>query len=88
MRAQPLLAVSDVQASSRWYQHLLGCKSGHGGNEYERLVDPKLHKSDYGSDGLIIQLHDWDINHHHAPIGDKNARPLGNGVLLWFEVDG
>jgi catechol 2,3-dioxygenase-like lactoylglutathione lyase family enzyme len=31
MRVQPLIAVRDVEASSRWYQSLLGCKSGHGG---------------------------------------------------------
>ena len=35
MRPQPLIAVSDVENSSRWYQCLLGCASGHGGKEYE-----------------------------------------------------
>ena len=25
--------------SSRWYREVLGCASGHGGSEYERLVD-------------------------------------------------
>jgi hypothetical protein len=38
MRPQPLIAVTDVEASSRWYQRLLGCRSAHGGAEYERLV--------------------------------------------------
>ena len=37
-RSQPLIVVSDVEASSRWYQTLLGCQSAHGGAEYERLV--------------------------------------------------
>lgn len=78
MRPQPLIAVADVEASSRWYQHLLGCQSAHGGPTYERLV----------SNGtLVMQLHNWDVEHHHGPIGDKAARPYGNGVLLWFEVD-
>ena len=27
MRPQPLISVSDVEASSRWYQKLLGCRS-------------------------------------------------------------
>ncbi len=36
MRPQPLIAVKDVEASSRWYQRLLGCRSAHGGREYER----------------------------------------------------
>jgi len=78
MRPQPLIAVSDVEASSRWYQRLLDCRSAHGGPEYERLV----------ADGrLILQLHAWDVEHHHGPIGDPGATPYGNGVLLWFETD-
>jgi catechol 2,3-dioxygenase-like lactoylglutathione lyase family enzyme len=79
MRPQPLIAVRDVVASSRWYQHLLGCRSDHGGSEYERLVSPQ--------GVLILQLHRWDVEHHHGPIGDPDAKPYGNGVLLWFEVD-
>lgn len=77
MRPQPLLAVVDVEASSRWYQRLLGCRSDHGGTEYERLVD----------DGrLILQLHDLEIDHEHGTIGDPD-QVRGNGVLLWFEID-
>jgi L-ascorbate metabolism protein UlaG (beta-lactamase superfamily) len=69
--------VSDVEASSRWYQHLLGGRSAHGGREYERIE----------KDGrLVLQLHHWDVGHHHGPIGDANLAH-GNGVLLWFEVD-
>jgi catechol 2,3-dioxygenase-like lactoylglutathione lyase family enzyme len=78
MRPQPLIAVRDVEASSRWYQRLLGCKSAHGGPEYERLV---------AKDTLILQLHRFEVEHHHGPIGDPGDRPYGNGVLLWFEVD-
>ena len=86
MRAQPLVNCRDVQASSRWYRRLLGCVGGHGGDEYERLWDPKLHTSKWGSDGLILQLHAWEVDHHHGPMGDP-TRAVGNGVLLWFEVD-
>ena len=38
MRPQPLICVRDVEASSSWYQRLLGCESAHGGPNYERLV--------------------------------------------------
>ena len=77
MRPQPLIAVRDVEASSLWYQRVLGARSDHGGEEYERLVTP---------DGdLIMQLHAWEIDHDHGAIGDE-AKPHGNGVLLWFEV--
>jgi len=78
MRPQPLICVNDVEASSRWYQRLLGCRSDHGGPNYERLV---------AGDRLVMQLHRWDLDHHHGPIGDPAAGNAGNGVLLWFEVD-
>jgi catechol 2,3-dioxygenase-like lactoylglutathione lyase family enzyme len=78
MRPQPLIAVHNVEASSRWYQQLLGCQSAHGGPNYERLV---------ASNVLVLQLHHFAVEDHHGPIGDPNDRPYGNGVLLWFEVD-
>jgi catechol 2,3-dioxygenase-like lactoylglutathione lyase family enzyme len=78
MRPQPLITVTDVEASSRWYQKLLGCRSAHGGPHYERLV----------FDGrLILQLHSFEAEHHHGPIGDRSDKPYGNGLLLWFETD-
>lgn len=77
MRPQPLIAVEDVEATSRFYQKLLGCVSAHGGKEYERLEQ---------NGRLIMQLHRWEVEHHHGPIGDPNLPP-GNGVLLWFEID-
>jgi catechol 2,3-dioxygenase-like lactoylglutathione lyase family enzyme len=78
MRPQPLIAVTDVEASSRWYQRLLGLKSDHGGREYERLI----------SDGLLVlQLHNFDVEHDHGRIGNREDKPYGNGVLLWFEVE-
>jgi catechol 2,3-dioxygenase-like lactoylglutathione lyase family enzyme len=78
MRPQPLISVTDVEASSRWYQRLLGCQSNHGGVEYEQLV----------SNGqIVLQLHRFEVEHEHGPIGDRADKPYGNGVLLWFEVD-
>jgi predicted enzyme related to lactoylglutathione lyase len=72
----PLICVLDVEASSRWYQALLAGESGHGGREYERVnVDGRL----------VLQLHRWDVEHHHGPLGDP-AVAAGNGVLLWFEM--
>ncbi|KAA6458245.1 VOC family protein [Acidobacteria bacterium AB60] len=78
MRPQPLIAVTDVEASSRWYQRLLGCRSNHGGSHYEQLVSKGQ---------LILQLHNFDVEHHHGKIGDRHSKPYGNGVLLWFEVE-
>jgi catechol 2,3-dioxygenase-like lactoylglutathione lyase family enzyme len=71
-----MIAVADVEAASRWYQHVLGAASGHGGAEYEQLL----------ADGrLIMQLHRLEIGHHHGTIGDP-GQPAGNGVALWFEA--
>jgi predicted enzyme related to lactoylglutathione lyase len=70
---QTMIAVRDVEASSRWYQHLLGLQSDHGGPHYERLLSGGV---------LVLQLHDRETEHHHGRIGDDGE--LGNGVLLWF----
>lgn len=78
MRPHPLIAVADVEASSQWYQRLFGCRSNHGGTAYEQLVL---------NGKLVLQLHSFEVDHHHGPIGNPNDRPYGNGVLLWFEVD-
>lgn len=78
MQPQTMIAVADVEASSAFYQKLLGCKKGHGGREYERLLDPQGR--------MILQLHDFDT-HHHPHLGQRDVKPYGNGVLLWFEVD-
>ncbi|RZJ07425.1 MAG: VOC family protein [Rubrivivax sp.] len=77
MQLAPLICVDDVCASSRWYQRLLGACGGHGGNEYERLNDAEGR--------LVLQLHRWEVEHHHGPLGDP-ALAHGNGVLLWFEL--
>jgi predicted enzyme related to lactoylglutathione lyase len=73
-QSQTMIMVRDVEASSRWYQQLLGLRSDHGGPEYERLL---------AGDVLALQLHHGDVEHHHGRIGDPAAE-VGNGVLLWF----
>jgi extradiol dioxygenase family protein len=77
VKLAPLICVRDVPGISAWYQQLVGCTSGHGGDEYERLM---------AGDQLILQLHRWDADHDHGPLGDPALRPYGNGVVLWFEL--
>lgn len=60
IRAQPMVVVVDVEAASQWFQDVLGLASGHGGSEYEMLMD--------GSD-LVAQLHQWDVD-DHPHLGD------------------
>src|SRR5262245_10193347 len=78
LQLQPLICVHDVEASSRWYQRLLGFQSDHGGPAYERLV---------WQGRLVLQLHQWEVEHQHGRLGDPNLKPYGNGVLLWFELE-
>lgn len=75
-RPQPLIAVRDVPASSRFYAQLLQAESAHGGASYDQIV--------CGGE-LVLQLHDIDVEDHHGPLAAKDV-PLGNGALLWFEV--
>lgn len=77
MKPQPLIAVADVEATSAWYQAVLGLASGHGGSEYEQLLDGDL---------MVMQLHRWEA-HGHLHLGDPALQPYGNGVLLWFQTD-
>lgn len=36
---------------------------------------------------LVLQLHSFEVEHHHGRIANQDDKPYGNGVLLWFEVD-
>ena len=78
--AQPLIAVRDVRASSRWYTELLGADS---------LADHS-HRDVYDriscSGRLVLQLHAWD-KEDHPNLVNADAAPPGHGVLLWFQVD-
>jgi catechol 2,3-dioxygenase-like lactoylglutathione lyase family enzyme len=77
MRPQPMVVVTDVETSSRWYQRVLGLESGHGGSEYEMLLD---------GGQLVLQLHETDV-HEHPLLGAPGAGASGAGVALWFETD-
>lgn len=72
-----MIAVADVEASSLFYQRLLGAASGHGGSEYERLLVDGV---------LVLQLHQIGLAEHHGRLAES-GQPIGNGVALWFEVD-
>ncbi|HEX4172117.1 MAG TPA: VOC family protein [Acetobacteraceae bacterium] len=80
IKAQPLIAVRNVRASSRWYAKLLGADSlpDHSHRDvYERISC---------SGRLLLQLHAWDAEDHPNLVNADAALP-GHGVLLWFQVD-
>lgn len=80
VQSQPLIAVRDVRASSRWYQQLLGLDSlpDHPHRDfYDRM---------FSKGQMILQLHAWD-EEDHPNLVNREAWPVGHGVLIWFEVD-
>jgi len=79
VEAQPLIAVRDVRASSRWYGKLLAADSLPD-HEHRDLYDRI-----YSSGRMILQLHAWD-EEDHPNLVNAGAAPVGHGVLLWFEV--
>jgi len=72
-----MIVVADVESASRRFQAVFGLASGHGGPEYEMLMD--------GSE-LVAQLHQWEAD-EHPHLGDPDDPSRGNGVLLWFATD-
>jgi catechol 2,3-dioxygenase-like lactoylglutathione lyase family enzyme len=80
VNSQPLIAVRNVRASSRWYRQLLGLESlpEHSHRDvYDRMLC---------GGHLILQLHAWD-EEDHPNLVNADAAPPGHGVLLWFEVE-
>jgi catechol 2,3-dioxygenase-like lactoylglutathione lyase family enzyme len=77
MKPQPLIVVGDVEGASRWFQDVLGLTSGHGGPDYEMLMD--------GAE-LVAQLHHWEAD-EHPHLGNPDDPSRGNGILLWFQTD-
>lgn len=78
--SQPLIAVRDVRASSRWYSELLGADSlpNHSHRDvYDRICR---------SGRMLLQLHAWD-EEDHPNLVNADAAPVGHGVILWFQVD-
>jgi catechol 2,3-dioxygenase-like lactoylglutathione lyase family enzyme len=78
--AQPLIAVRNVRASSRWYGDLLGADTlpDHPHREmYDRI---------WRSGRLLLQLHAWDAE-NHPNLVNADAAPPGHGVVLWFQVE-
>ena len=79
VEAQPLIAVRDVRASSRWYGELLAADPlpEHSHRDvYDRL---------FCAGRLVLQLHAWDEEDHPNLVG-ANRAPPGHGVLLWFQL--
>ncbi len=38
-KIDPIVAVQDVEVSSKWYQSIFDCRSKHGGKQFDILVN-------------------------------------------------
>jgi hypothetical protein len=80
VEVQPLIAVRNVRASSRWDAEFLAAQSlrEHDRRDsYNRIIS---------SGRLVLELHAWDVE-EHPNLVNASAAPPGRGVLLWFQVD-
>lgn len=77
MKIDPIIAVKDIETSSKWYQAVFGCHSRHGGDEFDILVTE--------SDEVLICLHKWGA-HEHPTLKNPNM-VSGNGLILYFRTE-
>lgn len=78
MKTNPMFFVRDVEASSKWYQSLIGAKSGHGGDEYEMIVNE--------DNAVLFEFHRIDGD-EHGEMDIDDQIPRGAGVLVYVEVE-
>jgi hypothetical protein len=76
-KVDPIIAVKDVEARSKWYQSVFDCRSMHGGKEFDILVSE--------NDEILICLHQWG-EHQHPTMTDPSITP-GNGLILYFRTE-
>jgi predicted enzyme related to lactoylglutathione lyase len=76
-KIDPIIAVKDVEASSKWYQSVFNWKSRHGGKRFDVLVSE--------NDEIIICLHQWGED-DHPTMTNPNITP-GNGLILYFRTE-
>ncbi|TMI62544.1 MAG: glyoxalase [Bacteroidetes bacterium] len=75
-KIDPIIAVKDVEASSKWYQSMFDCRSMHGGKEFDVLISEK--------DEVLICLHKWG-EHGHPTMANPHITP-GNGLIIYFRT--
>ena len=79
-RIWTIIGVADVPKSFAWYQSLLGLPATAPAHDYfGQIVD---------TDGTVLLcLHAWGA-HEHPSLTSPAAATPGNGLLLFFRVDG
>jgi len=76
-KIDPVIAVGDVEVSTKYYQAVFGLKNKHGGDNFAVLLSE--------DDEILICLHKWG-EHQHPTMTNPNIIP-GNGLILYFRTD-
>lgn len=78
-RTWTIIGVSDIPASCKWYQSLLGLPTEAPAHAYfGQILD---------LDGTVLLcVHQWGAHGHPSLMSADEASP-GNGLLLFFRVD-
>ena len=76
-KLDPIIAVKDIEKSSKWYQSVFNCRSLHGGSEFDILINEK--------DEVLLCLHQWGTD-EHPTMTNPNITP-GNGLILYLRTE-
>ncbi len=77
-KIDPIIAVKDVEASSKWYQQIFGFSRAHGEKGgFAVLVS--------GNDEILLCLHEWG-EHEHPTMTNTDIAP-SNGLILYFRTE-
>ena len=79
-RTWTIIGVDDVAVSMRWYQVLLGLPAVAPAHDFfGQILD---------ADGTVLLcLHRWG-DHDHPSLASRDTAAPGNGLLLFFRIDG
>ena len=76
-RLDPIIAVKNIEASSKWYEKIFGLRNEHGGDHFSVLISD--------DNEITICLHKWQEDNHQTMMNPDIAP--GNGLLLYFRTD-
>ena len=76
-RLDPIIAVKNIEASSKWYEKIFGLRNEHGGGHFSVLISE--------DNEITLCLHKWEEDNH--PTMMNPAIAPGNGLLLYLRTD-
>jgi len=76
-KLDPIIAVNDIEISSKWYQSVFNWRSLHGGGHFDILVSE--------NDEIVLCLHPWGQDEHPTMV--KPDITPGNGLILYFRTE-